>query len=133
MTHEELAAQGTDLSADSEGIRDLYRERAHLIAALVRLAALDSDRPAVIAYNDPNEPALPVLYVHTKAGQISWHLNPDDLSLYAAVSVVEPDDPRAIWDGHDKDTALARLRALAEGQSQRGGLLRRNRHQNQRF
>jgi len=108
-------AAGTDLAADSDQVRSLYRERAHLVAALVRLAALDRGHPAVIAYNDPNEPALPVLYVHTDAGQISWHLNPDHLPLYTAVPVVEPDDPRARWDGHDKTTALARLCALAEG------------------
>lgn len=106
---------GTDLAADDEQVRGLYRERAHLVTALVRLAALDAGHPAVIAYNDPREPMLPVLYVHTAAGQISWHLNPEHLLLFAAVPVVEPDDPRARWDGHDKDTALARLLALAAG------------------
>lgn len=105
---------GTDLAADSEQVRGLYRERAHLLAALVRLAVLDRGQDAVIAYNDPAEPDLPVLYAHTSAGQVSWHLNPEHLGLFAAVPVVAPDDPRARWDGHDKDTALARLRELAE-------------------
>lgn len=102
-------AVGTDLSGDDEHTAELYRERAHLLAALVHLAELD----AVISYNDPNEPNLPVLYVDTVAGQISWHLNPDHLPLFAAVPVVDPEDRRARWDGHTKDTALARLRAVS--------------------
>ncbi|MBN9748623.1 hypothetical protein DMP23_47440 [Amycolatopsis sp. A1MSW2902] len=98
-------------------MRQLYRERAHLISALVRRAVLDPGREAVIAYNDPDEPRLPVLYADTEAGQVSWHINPDDLPLFAAVPVVAPGDPRARWDGHDKQTALTRLRTLATGQS----------------
>ncbi|RBM17965.1 hypothetical protein DI005_20770 [Prauserella sp. PE36] len=101
---------GTDLAADGEQVRDLYYERAHLLAVLAHRLA----REAVIAYNDPREPALPVLYLDTAAGQISWHLNPKHLSLFDTVPVVQPSDPRAAWDGHDKNTALTRLRALAQ-------------------
>lgn len=102
----------TGPAGDSDQVRQLYRERAHLVAALVRWAVLDAGRDAVIAYNDPDQPHLPVLFADTSAGQISWHINPDDLSLFAAVPIVAHDDPRARWDGHDKHTALARLRAL---------------------
>ncbi|MBN9748562.1 hypothetical protein DMP23_47090 [Amycolatopsis sp. A1MSW2902] len=108
---------GTGPAGDSDQVRALYRERAHLVAALVRAAVLDVGRDAVIAYNDPDEPRLPVLYADTDAGQISWHINPEDLPLFAAVPVVDPGDPRARWDGHDKQTALTRLRTLAAGQS----------------
>lgn len=100
---------GTDLSADSAEVRELYRERAHLVAVLAALY------PARIAYNDPREPALPVLYLHTKAGQVSYHLNPDDLDLFGHVPVV--DGERSVftaWDGHDKATALQRLRRLVQ-------------------
>ncbi|MBO0880987.1 MAG: hypothetical protein J2P17_11715 [Mycobacterium sp.] len=103
------AVTSTGLAADSDQVRGLYRERAHLIAALVRQADLD----AVIAYNDPVEPELPVLYAHSPAGQLSWHLNPEHLALFTGVPVVAPDDPRARWDGHDKETALARLSKLS--------------------
>lgn len=106
-------AAGTGPAGDSDQVRELYRERAHLISALVRRAVLDGGRDAVIAYNDPAEPRLPVLYADTDAGQLSWHLHPDDLPLFAAVPVVGPGDARARWDGHDKQTALARLRTLA--------------------
>lgn len=105
--------RGTLTAGDSDQMRQLYRERAYLVAALVRSAVLDQGREAVIAYNDPDAPDLPVLYADTSAGQISWHINPVDLPLLAAVPVVADDDPRARWDGHDKQTALARLHALA--------------------
>lgn len=108
---------GAGPAGDSDQVRQLYRERAHLISALVRRAVLDVGRDAVIAYNDPNEPRLPVLYADTDAGQVSWHINPEDLPLFAAVPVVDPGDSRARWDGHDKQTALTRLRTLATGRS----------------
>jgi hypothetical protein len=83
---------GTSVAGDSDHVRQLYRERAHLISALVRRAVLD-------------------------AGQVSCHINPDDLPLFAAVPVVDPGDSRARWDGHDKQTVLTRLATLATGQS----------------
>ncbi|MFE3461381.1 hypothetical protein ACFXKD_27875 [Nocardiopsis aegyptia] len=87
---------------------DVYRERAHLVAHLA------SQHPAVLAYSDPDEPAWPVITVSTPAGQMTWHLSPDDLDLVAHVPVVSADDPRAAWDGHDTATKYERLRALTE-------------------
>lgn len=46
---EEPSVTETDLTADSEQVRGLYRERAHLMAPLVRVSVLDQGREAVIA------------------------------------------------------------------------------------
>lgn len=102
------AMTGTDLRADTEQTRALYRERAHLVAAL---AARYTSR---LASNDENEPELAVLYVQTPAGQISWHIHPDDLDLFTRVPRVERQDALVTWDGHGKDEALARLLRLTK-------------------
>ena len=105
-THQ--AMTGTDLTADSEQTRALYRERAHLIAVFA------SHYPARLAYNDEFEPEMAVLYVHTSAGQVTWHLHPDDLDLFGHVPWADTDTSLfTVFDGHDKDEALARLRQLA--------------------
>lgn len=99
---------GTDLTADTEQVRGLYRERAHLLAALTGLW------PAVIAYNDPDEPDLPVLYIDSPAGQLSYHLHPDDLvPLFERVPRVAADDIRAAWDGSTKADVHQRLKLIA--------------------
>lgn len=102
--HGLTADGGTDLSADSDHVRELYRERAHLLAVLAELYL------ARIAYNDPNEPGMPVLYLHTNSGQVAYHLNPDDLDLFEHV-LVDHDGTSTFtaWDGHTKTDALKRL------------------------
>lgn len=85
---------------------DVYTERAHLVAYLA------AQHPAVLAYSDPDEPDWPVITVATPAGQMSWHLSPDDLDLVAHVPLVSADDPRAVWDGHTTPDKYERLRAL---------------------
>ncbi|MFC7344887.1 NUDIX domain-containing protein [Saccharopolyspora griseoalba] len=99
---------GSDLAGDSDQVRELYRERAHLVAVLA------AQFPARIAYNDPREPTLPVLYLDTTAGQVSYHLNPEDVALFGHVPVVDGDISSAVWDRHNKATALQRLRQLAQ-------------------
>jgi hypothetical protein len=83
--------------------RALYAERnllAQLVATMLGgwVVGIDSDNPD-----------MPVLAIATSAGQISWHINPDDLVLDRS-----PVDVSAVWDGHDKATAQARIRALIE-------------------
>lgn len=90
---------------------DVYRERAHLVAHL----AARPDYPSVLSYSDPDEPEWPVLTVHTPAGQLTWHIAPADLDLFAHVPVVAADDPLARWDGHTTDEKYARLRGLTTG------------------
>lgn len=95
--------EGTDLTADSAQQRATYRERAHLVAVLA------AHHPAVIV---PAEPEMPVLYLHTPVGQISWHLAPADLDLFEHVHQA-PNRTTVRWDGHTKQEALQRLRYLA--------------------
>jgi hypothetical protein len=85
---------------------DVYRERARLVALVAKLY------PAVIAYSDPNEPEWPVIYMAAPTGQLSWHLSQSDLDLFPHVPVVEPDDPRAQWDGHTTHEKYLRIGRL---------------------
>ncbi|HEY3683442.1 MAG TPA: hypothetical protein VGL93_10405 [Streptosporangiaceae bacterium] len=108
MIHPGEQPPAAEPAGDSPEMRALYRERAHLVA---HLAAL---HPSVLAYNDPNEPTRPVLYVDAHGGQLSWHISPDDLELFEHVPQVAPDDPRAKWDGHSTDTKYLRLGGLTD-------------------
>lgn len=102
----ELAASST-LPGNLLTVRGpVYRERTHLVAHLARL------NPSVLSYNDPDEPGWPVLYIDSPTGQLSWHINPDDLDLVADVPVVPGDDPRAQWDRHTVDEKYRRLDQL---------------------
>lgn len=81
----------TDLTA-------AYRERAHLVAHLAAVY------PSVLGI-DPAEPDWPVVYVETEAGQLSWHIAPDDVPLFAHVER----STSAVWDGHTTGAKYARL------------------------
>lgn len=84
-----------------------YTERAQLLSFLTTI------HDSVIAYNDPDDPLWPVLYVNAHmAGQMTWHIAPNDLHLFKHVPVIENDDPRATWDGHDTDEKYKRLQHL---------------------
>lgn len=83
--------------------RALYRERAHLVAFLAACY------PSLIAYNDPDEPNWPVVYVDSPAGQLSWHINPDDLDLFRHVTCNTVHYLRGQWDGHDTEEKYRRL------------------------
>lgn len=99
----ETGTQSDGTSAPEIGI---YRERAHL------LAYLSAHWKSVLAFNDPAEPTWPVLYINTDAGQMSWHISPDDVDLFPHVLVVPIDDPRAKWDGHSTAEKYDRLDGL---------------------
>ncbi|MFG1683531.1 helix-turn-helix domain-containing protein [Nonomuraea sp. NPDC049269] len=81
-----------------------YRERAYLVAHLA------AQYFSAITYNDPNEPDWPVIYIETPAGQLSWHLSPDDLDLFDHVLRVTPDS--ITWDGHSTEEKYQRLAKL---------------------
>ncbi|TMR11043.1 helix-turn-helix transcriptional regulator [Nonomuraea turkmeniaca] len=81
-----------------------YRERAYLVAHLA------AQYFSAIAYNDPNEPEWPVIYIETPAGQLSWHLSPDDLDLFEHVIRVTPES--ITWDGHSTEEKYQRLAKL---------------------
>jgi len=91
---------------------DLYRERAHLIAALAAVY------PAVIAYSDEHNPEWPVIYVYlSQRTQVSWHLNKRDLDLFEHVQVVDKDHPDAEWDGHTTEEKYELIAQFAKRRS----------------
>lgn len=81
---------------------DIYTERAHLLAMVVALFG------GVLSYTDPLTPGWPVLYVESPAGQLSWHIHPDDLWLFDMVPVVDGYP----WDHHSTTTKYRRFRSV---------------------
>lgn len=89
------------------GLNAAYRERARLVAHIAALY------PAVMGPAvDVDEPGWLIAYIDTPAGQMSWHIGPDDCDLFAHVEHVGSDDPRAQWDGHSTGEKYERLAAL---------------------
>lgn len=87
----------------------VYRERAHLVAHLAAVY------PSVLVYRaDPNAPDWPVIFVNLPTGQVSWHVNPDDLNLFDHATV-----GTETWDGHTTDEKYARLDAHTRALAQR--------------
>lgn len=80
-----------------------YRERAHLVAHLAAVY------PSAIG-TDPMTPGWPVVYVETAAGQLSWHISPDDMALFDHVVR----SSSVSWDGHTTDEKYGRLGQLTE-------------------
>lgn len=81
---------------------DFYTARAHHLAVLVALFG------GVLSHTDPLTPGWPVLYIECPTGQLSWHINPDDLWLFPDVPVVEGYP----WDGHTTRVVYKRMRSL---------------------
>jgi hypothetical protein len=87
-----------------------YRERAHLVAWLAAVY------PAVITpAPDVDEPGWQIVYLAADDQQMSWHIAPRDADLFAHVERVEPDDPRAQWDGHTTEQKYDRIRQHVRG------------------
>lgn len=107
-----------ELATAQRTARAAYRERAHLVAFLSSLY------PSVLCANDPDAEGYPVLYVDTIAGQMTWHIHPDDLLLFKHVRWVEPDYPHAQWDGHTTDQKYQRLDRLRDLLTERPERLR---------
>lgn len=82
-----------------------YRERAQLVALLAALY------PSHIGHSDPHEPDWAVVIIESPAGQLSWHVAPGDMDLFAHVQPTS----RIFrgWDGHSTDEKYERVRALA--------------------
>jgi hypothetical protein len=86
-------------------LRNVYRERAHLVAYLAAV------HPSSISHSDPATPEWPVVTVETEHGQMSWHIAPDDVDLF---DPIDPETPAFPWDGHSTDEKYQRLRFLTE-------------------
>jgi hypothetical protein len=96
-----LLDEGVIVSAAS--VTEVYRERARLVAFLA------THYPSVLAYADQSEPDWAVVYIHTPAGQMSWHIAPNDVELFDHVQKVTPDDELAQWDQHTTEEKYERL------------------------
>jgi hypothetical protein len=82
-----------------------YRERARLVACLAAACEAHWAQPDPA---DPHAAAYRVVCLHTRAGQLTWHVHPDDEALFPALPV-RPSD----FDGHTTRDKHARLAALA--------------------
>lgn len=94
--HEELKAAGEAAQ------RVLYRERAVLVAWL------STRYPCAYNFSDPESPDWPVVFVETMEGQVSWHVAPADMGLFAHVRR----DDTVVWDGHSTEEKYARIERL---------------------
>jgi len=83
---------------------DVYTERSYLVAYLA------VKYPAVMSYNDPNEPDWPVIYIESPEGQLSWHIAPHDVEIFSHVKKVEPEE--ITWDGHSTELKYERILRL---------------------
>ena len=104
------AAPVAALLEEREQQSSVYRERAHLVAALAKLF------PSCAKPDSEND-GWAIVYITLPTGQVSWHIAPDDLELFthtlARTTHIE-------WDGHDTEEKYRRLDAL-QPPSQDGG------------
>ncbi|MGW5509924.1 hypothetical protein ACWEV9_19435 [Streptomyces albogriseolus] len=86
-----------------------YRERAHLVALLAAM----TDGAVIAPAPDVDEPGWQIAYLTIGEHQATWHISPRDADLFAHIEPVDPDDPRAQWDGHGTELKYARIAAYA--------------------
>ncbi len=102
----------------AEGERDgAYRERAHLVALLAAM----TDSAVIAPAPDVDEPGWQIVYLTIGGHQATWHISPRDADLVAHIEPVEPDDPRAQWDGHSTELKYARIAAHTAELAERCG------------
>lgn len=90
------------LATAQQELANVYRERAHLLAFLAAIT------PSVIGETDPHTPGWPVLTLDGgEQGQMSWHIAPDDVELFAHVP-----KGNVAWDGHSTDEKYRRLQDM---------------------
>lgn len=96
---------------------EAYLERAKLLAWRVA-SAITQHNPiepwdvVMAPATDVTEPGWWLLFMKTPMGQLSWHLSPDQVKLFDFVTRVEPEDPRAQWDGHTTPEKYGRIQGL---------------------
>lgn len=115
--HLELSEQDQVLAKTAAERDKAYRDRAELIEVLAR-AHNDPDEhdvvPVIVHGADEEAPGWPVLYLYNHAsGQMSWHINPDDMDLFEDIRQVKAGDMFAPkWDGHDDAEKSRRIAGL---------------------
>lgn len=104
------ATPADSLDALRTALDAAYRERNALVAALIRVGGYPAE--VVMA---PDTEGWWIVYAETPAGQVSWHISPDDMDLFRdwPVAFGSKDSP---WDGHTTEEKYARLAALRTGQ-----------------
>lgn len=91
-----MASPPTELDA-------VYRERAHLVAALA------ARWPAVRTPMDAD--GYSVVYIDSPAGQLSWHIHQADIGLFRHVALTGT-PPEQLWDGHSTEEKYQRVASL---------------------
>lgn len=100
MTEPDIPQATKDFLDALGQLRLVYRERSFLVAYLA------SQHPSYIGYTDPAEPKWAVVTIRTPAGQMSWHIAPEDRELFEGIPMeLEPTD----WDGHTTEMKYDRL------------------------
>lgn len=84
-------------------LRNVYRERAHLVGFLTTLF------PSHFGHTDPSTPDYGVATVDTPAGQMAWHIHNDDADVIPAQAT---NTDVIAYDGHSTEEKYARLRDL---------------------
>ncbi|NUH35291.1 hypothetical protein HUF15_00655 [Streptomyces samsunensis] len=102
MPNTAAAAQQAEAERDQA-----YAERAALLAWI---SALHPANAVITPAEDVDEPGWQLLYLLVSGWQMSWHIAPRDVDLFAHVEHVAPDDPRAQWDGHSTTEKYERIR-----------------------
>lgn len=87
----------------SEELDSVYTERAHLVAFLTALY------PSELIEEGTD---YPVVYINSPEGQLSWHINRKDISLFSHVPVIPISLAPNLWDGHTTEEKYKRVRSL---------------------
>lgn len=87
----------------TDALNAAYRERAHLVALLAAIYPSEMHENPDADYDD-----WPIVMVQTPAGQMAWHLAPNDVDLFDHVKF----ETTAEWDEHTTDEKYARIRKL---------------------
>lgn len=98
----QLALMQIAVDENQRGLREVYRERARLVAFLTSIYS------CYIGYTDPDEPEWAVVMVYTPAGQMSWHIAAEDMDLFDGRAC----DGVGDWDGHTTEEKYQRLEQL---------------------
>ena len=110
----ELKTAGEQKQAVEAERDGAYRERAHLLAWLATLYAAHSVIVPAIDIDD--EDGWHLLFLSVAGRQLSWHISPRDIGLFAHVQRVDVGDNRAQWDGHTTDEKYSRIRSLSRAE-----------------
>ena len=112
-SHYEPVERGVAATLDRERaeptdvLNAAYRERSALVAGLIRVGGFRAE--VVMA---PDTEGWWIVYVETPAGQLSWHIAPDDMDLFSDWPVAFGSRPSP-WDGHTTEEKYERLVRLA--------------------